>query len=189
MAFGMTAACSTLCLGVCVFVCTHKHIIISVLDLKVSNFELILPEPNSNFSPKTMPNMFFCFSLLLVWSLTHFVLDEKWENCKTTSHSLPCVHSHRNDHTDTHTASAAFIKQWLNDYLCVTCLGDICKEQFKTVKMRHFTYCGRYKFTESIYTTGAAHHSTGKCTHLHTKLYTPLPPPCAGVGRLTKSKM
>lgn len=66
MAFGMTAACSTLCLGVCVFVCTHKHIIISVLDLKVSNFELILPEPNSNFSPKTMPNMFFFFSLLLV---------------------------------------------------------------------------------------------------------------------------
>ena len=32
------------------------------------------------------------------------------------------------------------------------------------------------KFMTSIYTTGAAHHSTGMCTHLHTKLCTPFPP-------------
>lgn len=44
------------------------------------------------------------------------------------------------------------------------------------------------KFTGSIYATGAAHHSTGTCTHLYTKLYTP-PPPNAGVRLFTKRKV
>lgn len=46
-----------------------------------------------------------------------------------------------------------------------------------------------HRFTESICTTGAAHHSTGTSTHLHTKLYTPPPPPNTGVRLSMKSKV